>query len=197
MPERDELDRLIDSELARYAEPRAGLEQRILARVEADAVRRPGIPGRWQRWVLAGAMATMAIAAVFVSTSRQSTPNETSATTARTMRPRPAPITTAKEPVPEIHVQVRPLPRVAKMQHSGIRIPVQTAGANRSRYPKLDVFPAPQPLSEEEQALVAIATTPAATARENLMASQSQVGAPLQIAAIDIQPIATPSDGRK
>ena len=36
MPERDELERLIDSELASYAEPRAGLEQRVLARLEAD-----------------------------------------------------------------------------------------------------------------------------------------------------------------
>ncbi len=33
MPERDDLDRLLDSALATYAEPRRGLEKRILARV--------------------------------------------------------------------------------------------------------------------------------------------------------------------
>jgi len=35
MRDRDEVDRLIDSELARYAEARPGLEQRILAQVDA------------------------------------------------------------------------------------------------------------------------------------------------------------------
>jgi hypothetical protein len=69
--------------------------------------------------------------------------------------------------------------------------------ADSAARPKQDVFPLPQPLSPEEQALIAMATAPASSARENLIASQRQLDAPLEIPTINIAPITKPDPGAK
>ena len=57
------------------------------------------------------------------------------------------------------------------------------------RLPKLEVFPAPQPLSEQERALVAFATHAPPEATEQLIEAQKHLGDPIQIAAIEIRPL--------
>src|ERR1700757_4524333 len=57
----DELDRALDAALAKYvAEPRAGLEERVLANLRAETAR--GAERAWWRW---GVLAFVAAALLF------------------------------------------------------------------------------------------------------------------------------------
>jgi hypothetical protein len=191
MPERDELDRLIDGELSRYAEPRAGLEQRILARVDTEAVRRPGLISRWQAWVLVGAAAAAILLLVTVPrlVHRQQGINNA------TMTNHTITANSSESPVPK--VPARPLPQTGQRTRNAVRGSGSRKQIENAPLPQLDVFPAPQPLSAQEQALLALATAPSDTARENLIASQRALNAPLQISAIEIPPITMPNEGNK
>lgn len=196
MPERDDLDRLIDSELARYAEPRPGLEQRVLSRVETEEANR----SNWflvlhgsKSWALAGA-----IAAIVLSLALQTDwiPHRESSTTARATTPDHAPVVSPESETPEAHRDIQHVTQIAKNTHDALSKSKNIAAPERMRHPKLDVFPALQPLSPEEQALVAIATGPSKDARDNLIASQRQLDAPLQISSIDIAPLSQPNEGK-
>jgi len=192
MPDRDELDRLIDSELARYAEPRAGLEQRILARVGSEAMRRPGMLGRWRAWVLAGAVAMAIVFAIGLPLSKH---HETSVNTGVLATPGHelvSPTTT----VPDIRVQVPDSKRAAGTAQNATRISKATVASERARQPKLDVFPAPQPLSVQEQTFVELATHLPKADRERLLSDQKGQDAPLEISSIKILPITMPDLGK-
>ena len=191
MPERDELDCLIDLELVRYAEPRAGLEQRILVRVEAESSSRSWFLHGWRRWALAGAVSMAIVLAIGISLSAH---HETSVNTAGMAMPgreSARPTTT----VPDIHVETSHSNMTAKTAQNGTRRSKSIEVAERPRQPKLEVFPAPQPLTAEEEALVAIATGKSDAGRESLMASNRQLRTPLQISAIEIPPLTVPDEG--
>lgn len=192
MPERDELDRLIDSELARYAEPRVGLEQRIVAHIAAQGSNRSSFLRMWQRWALGGSV-TAAIVLTFGI--RLVTHHETSVNTAGVARPSRQFKATAT--VPDTQAQPAHSKQSPKRVQNITRRPKPFEVAPRRQYPKLDIFPAPQPLSEQEQALVVIATAKSDSARENLLDSQRHLNAPLQISAIDIPPLTKSEDGTK
>jgi hypothetical protein len=194
MPDRDELDRLIDCELARYAEPRPGLEQRLLARIDAHSSAPSLVFHAWQRWALATAIT---IALVLVLSIPHFMHRETSTTTAHGTTAEHAPAARSQAVPPESKLEIRPLPKIANTTHHVARAPRSNRPSENTTRPRLDIFPAPQPLSPQEQALVAIATAPSDSARENLLASQRQLDAPLQISAIEIPPITAPDEGRK
>ena len=196
MPERDELDHLIDSELARYAEPRPGLEQRILARVDAEAIRHPGTISRWRAWVIVGAVVASAI--LLLVTVPQLVHRQPAMNSATSTSPNhPHPPSSSENPSSKIQVPIRPLPQTAKRTQNAVGSDGTTKQEEKPPVPKLGVFPAPQPLSDQEQALVALATAPSDAARENLIASQHAMNAPLEISAIEIPPITMPVEGNK
>jgi len=193
MPERDELERLIDSELASYAEPRAGLEQRVLARLEADGAWGSRIFLGWHRWALAGAIA-MAIALIIglprfthrvtVNTAGESITNQQR-------------IASAKDAAPDVHVRTRHLPRIAKSMRSARQIASGSAMRSENpQRPKLDIFPAPQPLSPQEQFLAELATHLPKAERERLLSGYNSQNAPLEISSIKISPITVPMLGK-
>ena len=139
--ERDDLDRLLDAALTKYSavEPRKGLEERILANLEAERGRT--VPHGWWRWGVVAAVAVLLIALSFALRSgKVPTP-----TVVRQVQP---PSTSSREA--ETHASKRsPVPA---------RSPHRTAHAVQTRpavaaAPKLDVFPSPEPLSEQEQLL--------------------------------------------
>ena len=191
MPERDELDLLIDSELARYGEPRPGLEQRILATVDAESVGRAWIFRGWRVWVWTSGAA---VAAVLLAGIPQLRHSEVPVTTARATTPDREPVAAPMNTSPEI--PVRHLARAMKGVPGTTRAKAPRKDTEYSQRPKLEVFPAPQPLSAEERALLALATAPSDSGRESLMASQRQSTAPLQISAIQILPITMPEEGK-
>ena len=141
----DVLDRELDAALAKYAavEPRAGLEARVLANLRADRAR---VPVRaWWRWGAAVAVLVIAVALLW-----------------RWEKP--------SRPVVVVHptntmqgVQEQPKQFVSNCaESSGVHSVSTTPARKITRHtspvvaaavPKLDQFPSPQPLTEQELAL--------------------------------------------
>jgi hypothetical protein len=63
------------------------------------------------------------------------------------------------------------------------------AAVPQQKLPKLDVFPAPQPLSDEERALVAFTTEAPPDLKKQVVEAQTHLGDPIQIAVIEIRPL--------
>lgn len=141
------LDLLLDATLAKYAavEPRPGLEQRILANLRAE-------PGRhsshvWWKWGLA-AIAVIIVVAIALTfrTEKPSRPvtAQRGAAPAQSANNFPTQLTNREATnMPKPHA-IRP----------GYKHPNRAELAAASApAPKLDQFPSPQPLSEDEQIL--------------------------------------------
>ena len=144
---RDELDHQLDVALTRYgaAEPGTGLEERILADMRAQRSR---VPDRaWWRWGLAAAVAAVVVVAMAWRLGR------------------PSPSVVVNHPSAATQVLREPGTQVvANGRRSGPHRlepgPAQKATAIRAHPPvamaaeaRLDRFPSPQPLSEQELAL--------------------------------------------
>jgi hypothetical protein len=129
---KSELDRILDDGLGSYcgAEPRVGLERRVLAQVRSSGRRR----ALWLGWAAVAAAAVLLLAVALRS------PHEP---------PRPAPVV-AQMPAAELKKSVAPVPVAARHV---------TAKRRGATLPKKDVFPSVvPPLTREERALVAWAS---------------------------------------
>jgi len=137
------LDRDLDAALAKYAavEPRPGLEDRILANLRTEQTR---VAERtWWRWGLAGVLAA-AVAIVELALAWRSGklgPVVQTPTTQQRPIEAPAP---AVETFAHDKVQHAPVQRRGRRAAS-----IEVTAAN----PKLEVFPSPQPMSEQERLL--------------------------------------------
>jgi hypothetical protein len=142
-----ELDRMLDATLAKFGavEPPLRLEERILAHLRAEPLQssRHG----WLQWGLVGAVALIAMVAVLAwRSTRVSNPPIANHPPATILQPasqeaKPAPHTTDEV------AAAKPASMPKPVAH---RAPALTAAV---AYPKLDQFPSPQPLTEEEIAL--------------------------------------------
>jgi len=186
----DQLDELLDSALATYAEPRTGLEQRILARVEQARFSR-GTP--WRRWLGWGLAATLAASLLLYfevsgGWHRRMNAEQTAPRQEQAASPR----------VPDASQEsIRSLPsRAPKWASAPIRHRSTWGEMTVATTPKLDVFPAPQALSAQEQALVELVAQPPDVQRQ-ILEKTRQNEAPLSIAAIQIPPIPPPDEGQK
>jgi hypothetical protein len=143
---KDSVDRLLDAGLARYsaAETRPGLENRILAGLSRSAGPQPS---RWLDWRWAGALTTAAVAllvlAVFFLRQPPAPPKPSQTATSR-----PAPV--APAPAVSTPPVAQPL-AVPKRTTRRAQPQVQQA---RAEAPRLETFPAPAPLSEQERLLL-------------------------------------------
>jgi hypothetical protein len=153
--ERDGLDRELDAALAKYAsvEPRAGLEARILANLRAED--QPVLQrGFWRPWTVATAAATALVLILVWSLSWKSEKLERNRTAQRPAQrslkqsATKQPATTAQFSSPGLSTgegsEGRPRKSDARRAHPSLVVTDQ---------PKLDQFPSPQPLSEQEQML--------------------------------------------
>jgi hypothetical protein len=143
----DEIDRLLDAALAKYAaEPRAGLEERVLANLLAERAR---VPVRaWWRWSVAGAVLAVVFVAVALAwrSGKSSHPN------------------LANHPPKAIQGVLEPATQAAS-NRDGAAVPPRSSPARRltaprlhqsvaiAAPPKLYQFPSPRPLSEQERIL--------------------------------------------
>ncbi|HEY3975056.1 MAG TPA: hypothetical protein VGM18_18765 [Candidatus Sulfotelmatobacter sp.] len=141
---RVELDRVLDAALADYAavEPRAGLEERILANLRAEPMHVGG--ARW-KWGWAAAVAGVALIVLTLSWLQRPTP--TVASHPSGARQSPPQSGTELSSRAAVEVPLRAHERIRKT--AARRFP-RTAVAGG---PKLDVFPSPQPLTEQEKLL--------------------------------------------
>lgn len=141
---KDESDRALDAALAKYTsvEPRAGLEERILAHLRsADA---PTIVHPWWNWRIAAVLA----ATLLIAASVLSRWNKASQPPIVLQRPqvKEAPIAPQVANRENSPASQKKLPR-----RRGMR--TQTQQEIIAAAPKLDVFPSPLPLSEQEKIL--------------------------------------------
>lgn len=151
----DELDSILDAALAKYAavEPRVGLEERVLASLRAERAR---VPDRvWWRWSLAGALAAVVVVGLALAwrsgkLSRPIVKGHPSPTIQSAPKPATQLVSNAggkqirgNQPGPQKLAAVRKA-LVHRAQ------PEAVALAN----PKLDQFPSPRPLSEQEKILL-------------------------------------------
>ncbi|MFZ0958647.1 MAG: hypothetical protein WAN60_20060 [Candidatus Sulfotelmatobacter sp.] len=148
---RDELDHELDVALAKYAaiEPRAGLEDRVLASLRAERER--AAPKVWWRWPAASLAAALIVAAGFLM-----------------RRPgNPTPEIAAHQPAATTQGDKQSGTRIASNDASSpVRHTVSAVAKRPARHgvrppqailasgPRLDHFPSPRPLSNEEKLLV-------------------------------------------
>jgi hypothetical protein len=147
--ESGELDRALDAALAKYAavEPRAGLEERVLANVRAERAR---VPDRaWWRWSAAFAVAAVVVVAVALAlrSGRPTQPVAVKHTPDTTQSPREPEKRAANGEASSV------CPRGHQPIHRPLARPYQPKPAVAAAMPKLDQFPSPQPLSQQELAL--------------------------------------------
>ena len=147
----DELDRRLDAALAKYAavEPRIGLEERLFATLRAEHGR-----VRDRAWWYWGAIA--AVVAVFLVTLALPWRSDK----------QPQPVVANRAVVTTQPSKERTIQTVSNARSSGVRpvrirpdaarkvaVPPSPPTLANARPPKLDQFPSPQPLSEQEKIL--------------------------------------------
>jgi len=150
--EGDALDRELDAALARYAavEPRAGLEGRVLANLRAERERY--VAGAWPRWLAVATVAAGLVMVVALSLAwrhRDHTP---------VLAHRP-PVTTHGTQPHGMQVanrsesyQAHPDSTRNLVKHAGHR-PQTESTQTVTAQPRLEQFPSPRPLSEQEKIL--------------------------------------------
>jgi hypothetical protein len=187
MHEKDHLDQMLDSALFSYGEMESdsGLAERILARVESEQRAKQFVPRSRSRLVLWAALPAAACLLLTLILLKSPRPNATHPTGGL---PQTATANTGTKGI-EVENVRPPAPKTVPKTPTRTRHRTFAEVADSAPRPKQDVFPLPQPLSPEEKALIAIATAPVASARENLIASQRQLRAPLEISAINIPPL--------
>ncbi len=189
MPELDDLDLLIRSAVATYADrgPDDDLAHRILDHVAAEAA--PAPARRWLPWAIALPIAAGLVALAVLSGSKPSRPGLGKTDQASNSH---APLRAIAGAAPST------TPPSARTQRSKAqkRQPRFAAEAARAAHlPKLDVFPTPRPLTPKEKALAIFAAEAPEPERRSLIEAQQQADAPLSIAAIQIQPLEPPEPG--
>jgi len=198
MRNHDELDRLMDAALRTYAEPGAdsGLERRVLDRIAAGRKSEPAESRPYwlrSRRVLAlsfSAAACLVLLAIVAPRlfhrPVQHTEESRQIAAPAQSTGRTAPVITARATDLRIQKTVRHMSKVSPALHPALQVSL----------PKLDQFPAPQPLTTEEKALIALAEQQPDHA-DNLLTDQlAQPPEPLTVAAIKIAPIEMPSPGK-
>jgi hypothetical protein len=145
----DEFDRRLDAALANYAsvEPRTGLEERVLAILRAEQARVPD--HAWWRWSAIAAVAAVIVVAMALSLRSDKPSHPVVAN-----HP-PAPIQAPKEPGTEI-LSIAPRSGTRPARPSTAPKPAMRPSPPEvamAHAPKLEQFPSPQPLSEQEKLL--------------------------------------------
>ncbi len=176
-----ELDQLIDTALPSYsaAEPRPGIEHRILARAFAESPRQRRF--RWA-WALALPAAACLLALLFFAghhNSHRSTLEATATT---------APATSAASPRETPATDSFSSPRKRPFTH---KLATQPSTIHES-LPKEDVFPSPSPLTAEERAAIALVRDPPQMHRQ-IDTAGVEIN-PIHIAELQIRPISPSGD---
>jgi hypothetical protein len=166
-----EIDEMLDSLLANYssAEPRPGLETRILANLQG-AEEKERAQGWWNfKWLWAGVVAAAIIVAAVTINGRHRIAPPTNVVVKNTQpAPQPEEIQPHAPAVRNETFRIRPRKPLA---------PTRPQNANLALSQRPAIFPTPTPLSEQEKLLLSYV---AGTPREELIA-QSHPDEPLVV----------------
>jgi hypothetical protein len=180
-------DELLDAALRQYGsvEPRAGLEQRTLAGVRAKESEATAPRWRWQWMAVAAAAVVVLALGIYLAVRREAPTREPVIADKPAITPPsgPAPSVT---PAPE-----KPAPReTAKVPKPPA--PRAVVASSAAAHPKLDVFPAPAAISEQERVALFYARR---APQEALLAAAAKANQPLtsvHIEEIQVAPLAEP-----
>ncbi len=162
-----ELEQMLRDGIATYpgGEPLAGLEDRILARVQLAGSRRRSLAGWW----VVSALGIAALSAVSVYWWAE-------------QRERP-PVQVVSE------VKMATLPAAPVRKETVNAFPRRAARHHQAALPKLPIFPTPSPLTPEERLLLAMVKRDPDAAAQTLDSLRRE-SAPLEIAPLVIPPLA-------
>jgi len=212
MRKKDDLDRLLDSALATYADPGpdAGFEKRVLEalateRAAGDIHSAAPSSRPWLPWVIAIPLAASLLLWIGTEQFRHAPLIQRQQASQR--RPSPSPNYSQPEKSHSTSDTGAPpalkghdFSRAANVAKS---LRALAPEGRISKYtqvetvPKLAVFPSPQPLSREEQVLVAAARLRSDAQRQALLAaSRPPSDAPLAIADLSIPPLVPPDESK-
>ncbi len=182
-----ELDAILDAGLASYssAEPRLGMEQRLLRAVLAQ--KKPRL--LWWEWA-AGAFASACVLAIVIFALTHGNtvhaPKVVQSTPAGHGVP-PSKIGTPEAPVrPRVAVVGQTNLGSGKRETEGKQAVAQ---ANRRRTSADEMFPSPQVLSEEESRIIALVDQHPAEISQAMIEAQTRSVEPVRVAAIHIEPL--------
>lgn len=185
MHEKDQLDLLLDSALSTYADPPAGLEDRVLSALDATRI-------RTHRGRLAWTIALPAAACVLLQWL--STPKTIHAPSIPDQH---AQHTNSSSSSSILHKHPsHPSHSIAHPPLSSTQPTTAQAASKTPLLPKLDVFPTPRPLTTEECSLALVATQAPASLRQALLDAQADDIPPLHIASTHIPPLDAPDQGQ-
>jgi hypothetical protein len=198
MRDKDDLDALLDAALSTYSDAAAppDLDTRVLASIGATAPKttRRSL-GRWMPWAIAVPAAAMLLLTVVIFGRHRPAKEETAHVTSAGA-PAPAADTNHGNVLPDLAS-----PETAHHAGSG-RAVLSHSGSHRSRavsheppLPRQEIFPAPQPLSPEERALIAVTNKSSSSVNRSVAGGEEHASDPLVIAAIQIPPIKPPDKG--
>jgi hypothetical protein len=139
------LDEQVDAALAKYAaaEPRAGLEERILANLRVHERTTTRVP--WWRWAGAIAVALLITVLLRWRLEHHAPPQIVNHPVIPQQQTRPE-VTARDTPIRNVPPAIRIAPR-RRRNH------LLSAATLASAAPKLDQFPSPRPLTEQEKLL--------------------------------------------
>ncbi len=153
----DKFDRILDAALAKYAtaEPREGLEGRVLATWRAERARLLNRTS-W-RWSVTTALAAVVIVALALALRSDKRFHPAVATHPSSARPAPKedPQIVSSGRLKEVRPQERAARHGTSVRRSQPEIVIAAnPGPSKLSSPRLDQFPSPHPLSEQEKILV-------------------------------------------
>ncbi|MGA9507562.1 MAG: hypothetical protein WBV55_02835 [Candidatus Sulfotelmatobacter sp.] len=143
------LDRELNAALAQDAavEPRPGLEERILANLSAE--RKQASAQSWWQWGAVAAVAAMLLVSSTVLWRLGETPGRHS----QALNSKQANATDARQATINGGIDQTPLSPPALSREPAARIRRRSTGVVTASGPRLDQFPSPRPLSEQERIL--------------------------------------------
>jgi hypothetical protein len=148
----DNFDRELDAALAKYAavEPRSGMEQRILANLQGQE-NHDGVRG-WWRWPVSALGAVVACGTLTVGLHRTKTANVSRVSVVAERGAQSHDVQTVSETVANARNSKA---RSGNLQKRRMyRVDVVTQKTPIDGTPSLPQFPAPEPMSEQEELLV-------------------------------------------
>jgi hypothetical protein len=174
MPTDRELDDLIDAALPSYsaAEPRPGLQHRIIAHALAQPHRRKRLG-----WAWAFAVPAIACLLLFILPRHHTVPQSAVASGPTTMTP----------PSIDSNIPLRTTPSPVQAEATHIHSAMASHPATHEPLPKQNVFPSPSPLTAEEQALVAY-NRAQLRATTTIPDTELEIN-PIHVAELQIKPI--------
>ena len=156
MPDKDNLDHLIDAALGTYGDAAPGLEARVLSAIATSreaagsAIEIAPVRRRWVAWAVAFPIAAcLLLLWLTVPSRRVSGPIESQ----QAHQYRPVPEIVPRPVAPKRETRVAPT-AIRNRTEKHLQ-PAQTTAL-----PKLDVFPTPQPLTAQERALLVVTEAP-------------------------------------